>query len=1295
MKQRNLTSTPANVSSSRHQCWSKLHIRIFRPDGKYRQGFISILLLIMILLSPLGSSPAHALVAPGLIAPGDGSTVTGVEAPPLGIPEFNWAEVPGAKQYRLQVSSVIGFNTTILDITTPNTTFTPTSSNPFSDGDWYWRVRVESPAPIGDYSSIWSFTKQWATSANQPTLISPSEGATIDFYDATGYSPDTPVFSWSPVTGAARYKLQIYASPGGWNNPITPASTTTVATTHQPIAKLANGDYYWRVVPVDPGSHDGYPSEERTFTTNYNPVLTLLEPENGSFPTFTPTFRWTAVRGAQFYRLQYATDTNFSSNLTTIDTRSTTYTPINALPNDVNYYWRVRVHVNNSSISDWTGPYSFYKKWYIKPVLLTPTTPYTYQRFPLFSWTPVPGAGYYKIELDKDSGFGSIDDTGNTANPFYSPNNYEGGLRPYYWRVTPYDGSNNPGKSNESGSYVSDSASVAPHQVYPLFYYPPDTYPDPFSEVSTNPHEDRSVPLPIFIWHRVLIPLDEVNAGQVYAEAYRLQVSADPTFTSGVWSVDTENTVATPTAGNPFTPANNTTDYFWRVRPLIGGGEVAHWSQTWKTRIDSTRGLASTYGASPTLIRPTTGYEFAETTPLLEWFPLSGATSYDVQISLDESFGSTVDTAAVSYPAYAPTQSLAQRSLGDVNFGVYYWRVRSTGGAWSEPRRFQISAQSQYQITRALGDADNQLQIGSDAASDVTDPDYDLTNLQVAQDSNYWYFGFYVPGSPAKNVTYALYLDLDHQAASVPTSDARSFSVTTIPAFRPEYAIYLLREAGSFNANKVYIYHWNDISWDMVGFLVDNGGLTQTSNYVEIRVLNGGIGYNVGTGSYAISLFSLQAGGGAPQDSVPSDPNVPGSGILSRFSNVTERMNIVMPPNNAGVDPSVFSSIQPFFWDWPILTPYSGGVMKAYLDSGLTNIKATYSYQTDHDYWANTSYAWNNDFVGDNTYYWRIQPDYNPSKTIQTLGAWSQAWRIERQGFVPQNLQTHVDFATPTFSWDMAEGADYYELWIDDDPGFGNPTIINTRLNSYTHTSTLAKATYYWRVRIHRYGSVTNYWTDSSSFSLALPLPTGLYHEPSGVVGRAPTLCWTPLIENSPATGDPVLAAWKYRIQVSREPTFSSSYEPTVDTEQSCWTSTRGYDDGQYYWHVAMMDGDGKLGDYSPYQTFTKQYPVTTLVSPLSGAIIGSTPTFIWTPVYGAAHYRLEVSLVENFATTFEGVTTDNLRYTTPSKTYLLNKTYYWRVAIMDADGKYGPWTNATIILDLPYGVFLPIVKKR
>jgi hypothetical protein len=124
-----------------------------------------------------------------------------------------------------------------------------------------------------------------------------------------------------------------------------------------------------------------------------------------------------------------------------------------------------------------------------------------------------------------------------------------------------------------------------------------------------------------------------------------------------------------------------------------------------------------------------------------------------------------------------------------------------------------------------------------------------------------------------------------------------------------------------------------------------------------------------------------------------------------------------------------------------------------------------------------------------------------------------------------------------------------------------------------------------------------------------------------------------------------------------------------------------------------MIDGSGKLGPYSyPAATFTKQYPVTTLISPVNEPI-EFTPTFIWTPVDGAATYRFEVSKYPTFSPTYDTITTINTQFT-PTKIYDLNIIYYWRVAIRDRDGKQGPFTDSMIIIGPSVRTYLPLINR-
>ena len=295
------------------------------------------------------------------------------------------------------------------------------------------------------------FHKDWATSDNKPKLLLVD---TVQFFDKI---INTPTFSWEGAIGAAKYQLQIsttsdfttilYTSPNIVGTPQVQGPNKVFS--HQPANKLANGTYYWRVIPYGPTNVTGTPSDPDQFTLNYNFVPTLLEPGYNSRPTFTPTLKWLAVKGAQRYDLDYSTDPTFNTNVTHIETNNTTFTPTTTLPNDVDYYWRVRA-ISGPSVGPWSAytggvPWRFRKQWYIKPILLTPTNLYQSVRFPFFSWTPVPGAAYYRIEYTPVPNFVSDVRTDTTSNTFYTPRDYVGAADTWYWRITPFDGNNHQG----------------------------------------------------------------------------------------------------------------------------------------------------------------------------------------------------------------------------------------------------------------------------------------------------------------------------------------------------------------------------------------------------------------------------------------------------------------------------------------------------------------------------------------------------------------------------------------------------------------------------------------------------------------------------------------------------------------------------------------------------------------------------------------------------------------------------------------------------------------------------------
>lgn len=719
-------------------------IHTFMKPGRL---FYSIIfsILIAIFTTPLTVFRASFLSAPIPMYPENDTITTPDTDPPLGIPSFSWTPVISATIYRLQVDTQINFSQPTLDITTRNTTYTPFSlGHLFADGELYWRVRVDDPPPAGDWSPAYRFTKMWATLENRPDLLSPADSERLAFFDA-------PAFSWTPVIGAARYRFQIATSPEGFEQPL--ISIDTLSTSIQPTDRLPNGAYYWRIVPIDAADHPGTSSSVHTFIAAYgsqylNDMMpTLVSPEDKSYPTFTPTFHWTAVKGAEFYRLDYTKDDTCDFTLaTSLVTRQTYYSPTESFSNNYRYCWRVRVE-SGPAIGDWSVTWHFQKTWDLTPLLLTPTDHYQTGLYPLYSWSPIPGASSYLVQISQNINFSPIYEESITANTTYAPQNKYDGTSHYYWRVTPIDGGGEFGVTSEVAEYHSRADFEAPILIYPFYYYPPNNY----GGFTINPYEDRTVAFPIFIWHRVLLPAPH---GGVFANAYRLQVDDSPNFDSIDWQYDTENTSATPTTTEDFIPASHQ-DYYWRVCPLAElfaqdcladtDTGLAWWSQVWLTQYDQSLTITPTDGNQPELLRPQISEESVEATPLLEWFPLLGATQYQVEVSRDANFLTSEISETVTFTAYSPKYSLAQRSLGLTDYGTFYWRVRGLTvdgwGNWSGVWRFQIASQSEWRFGRSLGNLENRLLIGDDPAGDSSQS-YDLTTLNVAQSSTDWYLGF-------------------------------------------------------------------------------------------------------------------------------------------------------------------------------------------------------------------------------------------------------------------------------------------------------------------------------------------------------------------------------------------------------------------------------------------------------------------------------------------------------------------------------------------------------------------------
>ncbi len=1316
-----------------------------------------VLLLSLLLTANLvlpGVSPVlSAPVSPTRLSPPDGSSTNAFTTPPYGVPMFEWADVSGATKYQIQVSSTIGFTqgTIWVDATTPNTRYTPTVNQYLVNGTFYWRVRAWDGVAWGSYNDVpWSFTKAWNLT---PTLQAPANGASFQSFVF-------PVFSWSPVDGAARYKFELSSDPTFGTN-ATGYPAYAYVPTYTPPAKLGNGTYYWKVTPLDRYGNSAQASETRSFTLSWTLAPTLLSPPNNASGDpnqalpMTPRLAWSAVEGADHYEVQVSTDSEFGTLISPylpLTTDNTSHTSAVSLANDKDYFWRVKAVDLKGNEGPWSATSRFYLRWSygptgsapdMRPQPLTPTNGAQNVGMPMISWTPVQGAAEYHLWVSREPDSNAVDpqdrqlefDTPNTSYLFKIDllcGAWKDCLEPdtwYYWYVEAKgqsDSVTRPVRGQRSDIFsfrTGNGISLAPNLIYPNYYYAPailQTEP-PFAQTTSGSFASQKAAVPTFYWDR--LPRGITNTTQL---SYTIQVAANSAFQPVTWSATTQNLSATPTQANPFL-AEDGGMYFWRVS--ADGG--ISWSQTWKTLIDTSLLTVSGSLTTPTPLRPsyapdwTTKWvsdEVVDTFPNLEWSAvlarsrLLNGDRYRVQVARNAGFSTLVEDALTPYNSYT--------ALQQPPFGTYYWRVRAEDVSgqpltdWSSTARFllenqphfvcsslDVTCQDAYPMSMdGVNDFPSRSLMAVDASADVADT-YDLRDLYTAVGTNHWLIGFRAaPG--AGPVRYALYIDTDHSDASGADTGPAGLTIPTSTAHRPEYAVLW-----DFNGGSVItatLYAWTDsVGWgtpqplSAVGAATYNAG----SNFIDYAILKT-ILVEAGVGpahSLSLAVAAIDLNSSSLIDSVPT-----GQTGLDNFATMSLAPSPVMPVNGTG---SVQATTPRFAWN--TLDGVWTYRFQAAKDSRFSTV--LYYGNVREEGWApnTTLYDGRNPYYsprtawGDNqTVYWRLSA-VNPWAGGEF---WGQDFQFSLAAFVPPNPRTSFNYSMPTFSWDPVEGAAAYQFQLDNDADFSSPIkSIETESTSYTpETSLPAGDNFYWRVRMKKATDNFGAYTATQAYTRSWITPTNLrtYTDNSGlqtndVVTRTPTLGWDKVLTTT-------IGASAYKVEVSKQSDFVSLYDwETTDTTFYTPNSTSDgskstYADGTYYMRVRPVDGGGILGNPSSSVTVTKQYPQPVLLEPSAGSATIKTPTFRWSTVEGAGKYEIQISTDAAYTQNLIKVTTDNTSYTpvnlpawSDPKSVYYQKPVYWRVAMIDANSNYGPFSGSTLVVaSYATSIFLPTLSR-
>ncbi len=208
----------------------------------------------------------------------------------------------------------------------------------------------------------------------------------------------------------------------------------------------------------------------------------------------------------------------------------------------------------------------------------------------------------------------------------------------YYWRA------NATGSATGTWSAVWSFATTGPLSV-------------PVLGLPTNGAINQSTSL-MFSW-----------GGVAGAQSYTLQVATVSGFTNTVFSQSGITAPSQAVGG-----LANLTTYYWRANAFDGLTQTSGWSGAWTfTTIVAVPG-------TPALSSPTNAASNQPVNLSLSWGAVSTASSYQVQLSTDAGFGTTVFLQAGLTTTSASASGLA-------NSTTYYWRAGATnaGGssAWS------------------------------------------------------------------------------------------------------------------------------------------------------------------------------------------------------------------------------------------------------------------------------------------------------------------------------------------------------------------------------------------------------------------------------------------------------------------------------------------------------------------------------------------------------------------------------------------------------------------------------------
>ncbi len=289
-----------------------------------------------------------------------------------------------------------------------------------------------------------------------PALIAPANNAANQVL--------TPTLSWSTVTGATSYGVEISTSS---TFAATVYGQTGIPSASITASGLANSKtYYWQANATDLVLTSAW-SGIWSFTTNATPlpgVPVLSSPTNGATnQQATLSLSWSTVPAAASYRVLVSTSSTFGSSAFGQTGLTAAKVAVSGIAYSQLYYWEAAA-VNAGGNGNWSAIWSFttISPPPPAPQLSSPASGNGGQTIPVtLIWQSSPGAASYEVQVGTAAGFGAgstvFDQAGVTATTINVGNLQ--GADTYYWRVDGWNGSG-PGPWSQVWDFGTAVTSV-------------------------------------------------------------------------------------------------------------------------------------------------------------------------------------------------------------------------------------------------------------------------------------------------------------------------------------------------------------------------------------------------------------------------------------------------------------------------------------------------------------------------------------------------------------------------------------------------------------------------------------------------------------------------------------------------------------------------------------------------------------------------------------------------------------------------------------------------------------------